>query len=78
MSAHHQTVLSAAVHSLRIYIIIWLLVLHQPSLVLPCLEVLDSLVICRLAVLVDDRIKVNFRLSYMQKRLFTGLRLGFH
>ena len=78
MSAHHQTVLSTAVHCLRIYIIIWLLVLHQPSLVLPCLEVLDSLVICRLAVLVNDRIKVNFRLSYMQKRFFTGLCLGFH
>ena len=63
MCAHYETILCSAIHCLSIHIVVWLLVLYQPSLLLPCLEVLDCLVICRLAVLIDHRVEVDFWLS---------------
>ena len=76
MCAHNETVLSAAVHSLCIYIIVWFLILNEPTLLLPCSEVLHSLVICWLAMLVDHRIEINFWLSDVKKRFLTCLCLS--
>ena len=78
MSADNESVLCAAVHCLCIYIIVWLLVLYKPTFLLPAFEVLYSFVICRLTVLVNDRVEVNFRLCNVQKRFFTCFGLGFH
>ena len=77
MCAHHESVLCTAIHCLCIHIVVRLLVLHEPSLFLPCLEILDSLVVGRLAVFVDDRVEINLRLGYMQERLLSCLSLGF-
>ena len=76
VSAHNKAVLSSAFHSLSIYIVIWLLVLDKPSFLLPCSEVLHSLVISRLAMLIDHRIEINLRLSDMKKRFLTSLSLS--
>ena len=65
--AYDQSVLCAALHRLCIYIVIWPVVLDEPSFFLPCLEVLDSLVICRLAVFVDYRVEIYFRLCYVEE-----------
>ena len=65
--AYDQTILCAAFHRLCIYIVVWLVVLDEPAFFLPCLEVLDSLVICGLAVFVDYRIEVYFRLCDVEE-----------
>ena len=75
MRAYHESVLCTAVHCLRIYIIVWLLILYEPAPVLPCLEIVHSLVVSRLTVLVDDRIEVDLRLRDVEKGLFASLVL---
>ena len=77
VSAHYKTILCPSVHCLGVYVVVWFLILYQPSLFLPCLEVLDSLVISWLAVLVNDRVEVYLRLCDVEKRLLTGFSLGF-
>ena len=75
MGAHYESVLGTSLHCLCIYIIVWLVILYEPSLLLPCLEVLDSLVICRLAVLVDDRVEIDFRLGDVEEGFLSSLSL---
>ena len=45
IGAEHNSVLGTAVHGLCIYIVALLLVLHEPTFLLPFLEILDSLVV---------------------------------
>ena len=78
MRTHHESVLCTTLHCLGIYIIIRLLVLHEPSFLLPCLEIFDSLVVSRLTVFVDDRFEVDFWLGYVEKGLLASLCLCFH
>ena len=61
-----QTILCATVHCLRIDIIHFFVVLDQPAVVLPFLEVFDGFVICFLFVFVGNRVKINFRFNNMQ------------
>ena len=78
VSAHYKAVLSASVHCLSIHVIARLAVLYQPSVLLPYLEILHSLVVCRLAVFVDYRIEIDFRLCDMKKGFFSGFSFRFH
>ena len=63
VSTHHQSVLRLAVHGLRIDVVILLLVLHQPTLVLKHLEILDSFLVNTRVVLVGARLEIDFRLD---------------
>ena len=65
MRSHHQSILCLIVHGLRIDIIVFFAVLHQPSLVLEFLEVFGSALIHLWVVFACTRLKVNFRLDDM-------------
>ena len=76
IGAEHDSVLGTAVHRLGVNIVALLLVLYQPAFLLPLLEVLDSLVVCRLRVLVDDGVEVYLGLGDVKEGLLSGLSLG--
>ena len=75
----NYAVLRAAVHGLRIDIIVVLVVLHQPTVLLEGVEVLHSLVIDFGVMLVGAGLEVNLRLYDMVERLGVtfGLLAGF-
>ena len=63
MGANHQTILRLAVHRLGIDIIMFLRVLHQPTLILELLEVLCSLFVNTWIILRGAYREVNLRLD---------------
>ena len=73
---YHQTELRLAIHRLGIDVIVFLLVLHQPSFVLKHLEVLGSLLIDARIVLVGTYRKVYLGLDNMIERHLITLGLG--
>ena len=75
VATHSNTILCATIHRLRIYIIVLLLILHQPATLLPQSEVLHSLLIDLIGVFVGNRIEVNLRLDDMQQRTLSCLLL---
>ena len=72
MSAKNQTVLGSAVHCLSIYIVARLLVLYQPSFLLPISKILDSLSINLRVMIRKYRVEINLRLCDMKQRLLSG------
>ena len=69
ISTHNKTILSLAVHCLRIYIIRLLLILTQPTFLLEHLEVSGSFLVYTRIILACTWFKVNFRLDNMIKTL---------
>ena len=76
MAAHGQSVLRAAVHRLRIDVIILPGILFEPALLTPCTEILDRLVVNLLRMFVGNRLEIYFGLDDVQQRAFGGLGLG--
>ena len=78
IAAHRQAVLRAAVHRLRIDIIVLFGILLKPALFAPCAEILDGLVVNLLRMFVRNGVEVDFGLDDMQQRTLGGfgLRLG--
>ena len=78
MAAHRQSVLRAALHRLRINIVVLLGVLPEPSLGLPLTEILHRLVVNRIGMLVGDGFEIDFRFDDVQQRTLRslGFRLG--
>ena len=70
---HHESVLGASLHGLRVEIVARLLVLHKPAFTLELLKLLDCNVIDTRIMLVDDWVEVDFRLDDMIKRLLVSL-----
>ena len=71
-----DAVLRAAVHGLRIYIIVFLVVLHEPSLALECVEILDGALVHLGGVLVLAGSEVDFGLDDVVERLGVAFGLG--
>ncbi len=59
----HYAVLGAAVHGLCIYVVVLVVVLHEPSVLLECVEVFYSFVVHLGIVLIGARGKVDLRLD---------------
>ena len=78
VTAHCNTILRAAIHRLRIDIIVLLGVLLQPAALLPRAEVIHSLLIHLLRMLVGNGVEVNLRLNDMQQRTLGSLRFCFY
>ena len=78
VAAHRQAVLRAAVHRLRIDIIVLFRVLFEPALFAPCAEILDGLVVNLLRMFIRNGVEVDFGLDDVQQRTLGGfgLRLG--
>ena len=76
VGGHDNAVLGAAVHGLRVYIIMFLVVLYEPAFVLEGLEVLDCLVVDLGVVLVGAVHKVNLGLYDMVERAGIAFGLG--
>ena len=76
MGAHHETILCLTVHRLRVYIIMFLFVLHQPTLVLELLEVLCRFFIDARVVLASAYREVNLRLDDVIQTLLVVASLG--
>ena len=78
VAAHRQAVLRAAVHRLRIDIIVLFGVLFEPALFAPCAEILDGLVVNLLRMFIRNGVEVDFGLDDVQQRTLGGfsLRLG--
>ena len=72
----YLVVLRAAVHGLRIYIIVFLVVLHEPSLALECVEILDGALVHLGGVLVLAGSEVDFGLDDVVERLGVAFGLG--
>ena len=62
---HYESILSAPVHGLGIYVVILLFVLTQPALVLEHPEVLHGLLIDTGVMLVHSRLEIYFGLDDM-------------
>ncbi len=77
VAAHDQTVLRAAVHGLRIDIIVLFGVLLEPAFRTPLPEVLHGLVVYGLRVLVGNGVEVDLRLDDVEQRALRGLGFGF-
>ena len=71
----HQSILGLAVHGLRIDVIAFLLVLHQPALLLEQLEVLCRLQIDSGIMLICPHRKINLRLNDMIEGFLVALSL---
>ena len=76
IGSHHNTILCAAVHSLRIDVVVFLSILHKPSLVLEVMELFHSFFINCGIVFVEHRIKVNLRLDDVIKRHIVAFCFG--
>ena len=63
ISSHNQTVLCAAVHCLGVYIIMLLVVLHEPSVFLERLESVGGALIYSGVMLIGARLEIDFRLD---------------
>ena len=63
MGANYQTILRLAIHRLGIDIIMFLRVLHQPTLILELLEVLSGLLVNTWVILRSAYREVNLRLD---------------
>ena len=76
---HYESILSAPVHGLGIYVVILLFVLTQPALVLEHPEVLHGLLIDTGVMLVHSRLEIYFGLDDMVQahRIPGGLGSGF-
>ena len=73
MAAHRKAVLRAAVHRLRIYIIVLFGVLAEPAFGLPFAEILNRFVVNGLRMLVGDRLEVDLGFDDVQQRTLRGL-----
>ena len=71
---NYQSVLRFPVHRLGIDIIIFLIILHQPTFVLEQLEILGSFSIHLFIVFVRTDREIYFRFNNMIKRLFVTFR----
>ena len=78
MTTHRQSVLRAPLHRLGIDVVMFLLVLPQPTPFAPQAKVLDGLVIDLFGMLIGDRVEVDFGFDDVQQRTFAcfGFRLG--
>ena len=61
--ADHQSILSLAIHGLGIDVILFLVILHKPSLILEHLEILGGFHIDARVVLAGSGFEVDFRLD---------------
>ena len=79
VGTYHQAELGLAVHGLGVDIIIFLFVLHQPTLVLKLLEILRGLLIDTRIAFIGTYRKINLGLDDMiERHLITfGLSTGF-
>ena len=71
----NNTILCAPIHSLRINIIMFLVVLHKPSVVLECLKVGHGFFVDLRGMFVLSGSKVDLGLDNMIKR--AGIAFGF-
>ena len=76
MGAYHQTILSLTIHGLRINVIMFLRILHQPTFVLKLLEVLGSLLVDARVVLAGAYGEVNLGLDDVIETLFVVASFG--
>ena len=79
IGCYHYAVLGAAVHGLRIYIIVVGIVGHEPSVVLKSAEILYSLVIHALVMFISAGLEINLGFDDMVERhgIAVGLGAGF-
>ena len=77
VGAQDEAVLGPLAHGLGIDVVLLLVILHQPALLAPGLEIGHGLVVGRLGVLVGDRLEVNLWLGDVQQGLFASHVLGF-
>ena len=67
VGAQHDTVLGAVAHGLGIDIVALLLLPVQPTILLPELEILHSLVIDPRVMVFEDRFEIDFRLGDVEE-----------
>ena len=66
VAAHRNSILRTTLHRLRIYIIVLLTILHEPSALLPEAEVLHRLLINLIRMFIGNGIEVNLWLDDVQ------------
>ena len=76
ISTHDETILGLTVHGLRIYVVLLLLVLHEPALFLEAGKVLGCLVIYTRVVLVGAHGEIDLGLDDMIERHFVAFGFG--
>ena len=74
IGSHHKTILSTAVHSLRIDVVAGLTILHKPSVCLEFLEIFHRLLIHLRVVFVGAGSKINLRADNVIERFFIVAR----
>ena len=68
-STDNKPILCLAIHRLGIYIVMLLVILHQPSLFLELLELLNCTLVNAWIILAGSRLEVDFRLDNMIQTL---------
>ena len=76
ISTHHKTILSLAIHCLGINVILFLIILFQPTVLLKLSEILSSAFIDSWIILRSTRFKIDFRFDNMIKTLLVVISFG--
>ena len=76
ISTHHKAILSLAIHGLGINVILFLIILFQPTILLKLSEILCSAFIDAWIILRSTRFKIDFRFDDMIKTLLVITGFG--
>ena len=76
ISSHHKAILSLAIHGLGINVILFLIILFQPTILLKLSEILSSTFIDSWIILRSTRFKIDFRFDNMIKTLLVVTSFG--
>ena len=76
ISTHYKTILRLAIHGLGINVILFLIILFQPTILLKLSEILSSAFIDSWIILRSTRFKIDFRFDNMIKTLLVVTSFG--